>query len=543
MRFGRRSLSGQCVSAKYISNLPQEHSRPEIPGHDCNAGIQFSYLPAWVGLSFNGTDLMHYSTMWIGLNTTPIASQYYGWGNSPSFTMTGSQVLWTRVQYDGTTLTAWQLAENPGTVPSASAWAAVASSPVLSTTAYSGGSGGLIGLQPTVGGYAGLVTRFTLNTWDSATSAYDITAADESFGVDSSGYADDTLTNDQNGNLTYDGVQVYTYDAWNRLKTVAHGYRDSSGTLHSGQVSSTMSYDARGRRIIKAINGTGPWDCTYNYYLDGDSVVEERNGSNQWIKQMVWGLSYIDDLIQVSINYGEYNAVASYWACQDANWNVLGLVNNAGMLMERYQYTPYGQRQVYTSGGSNDPLCYTPILASQRFDNVLGGGIEPYGLCEFGHQGLMQDEESGLVYVRHRYLQPVLGRWMQQDPIRSNRENNLYHFLQSSPIMMTDPEGLCSKLDANDGNCPTPWKAGKGRIGQYGCYCGEGQAPGSPKPIDALDKCCQEHDACYGPPPKAPKAQCDATLCQCARDVNDSGQCYSPKCEQEVKLIDAYFCK
>jgi hypothetical protein len=36
--------------------------------------------------------------------------------------------------------------------------------------------------------------------------------------------------------------------------------------------------------------------------LDKDSVVEERNGSNQTIKQMVWGKRYIDELVQVSTN-------------------------------------------------------------------------------------------------------------------------------------------------------------------------------------------------------------------------------------------------
>jgi len=35
---------------------------------------------------------------------------------------------------------------------------------------------------------------------------------------------------------------------------------------------------------------------------------------------------------------------------QDANYNVIGLVNNAGGLVERYEYTPYGQRTVYSRG-------------------------------------------------------------------------------------------------------------------------------------------------------------------------------------------------
>jgi hypothetical protein len=35
----------------------------------------------------------------------------------------------------------------------------------------------------------------------------------------------------------------------------------------------------------------------------------------------------------------------------------------------------------------------------------------------FGHQGLMHDEENGLVYNRHRMLHPRAGRFMQCDPL------------------------------------------------------------------------------------------------------------------------------
>jgi hypothetical protein len=48
-----------------------------------------------------------------------------------------------------------------------------------------------------------------------------------------------------------------------------------------------MGYDAAGRRITKAIAGTGMDDCTYHYFLSGNSVVEERNGSDQPIKDHV----------------------------------------------------------------------------------------------------------------------------------------------------------------------------------------------------------------------------------------------------------------
>lgn len=38
-------------------------------------------------------------------------------------------------------------------------------------------------------------------------------------------------------------------------------------------------------------------------------------------------------------------------------------------------------------------------------------------LCELGHQGLMHDEELDLVFSRARVLHPMLGRFMQRDPL------------------------------------------------------------------------------------------------------------------------------
>ena len=52
-----------------------------------------------------------------------------------------------------------------------------------------------------------------------------------------------------------------------------------------------------------------------------------------------------------------------YWVLQDANYNVLGIVEDDGGLKERYEYTPYGQRVAYESAGSADLLCMSPMLA------------------------------------------------------------------------------------------------------------------------------------------------------------------------------------
>ncbi|HUO10118.1 MAG TPA: hypothetical protein VM008_17560, partial [Phycisphaerae bacterium] len=99
----------------------------------------------------------------------------------------------------------------------------------------------------------------------------------------------------------------------------------------------------------------------------GQRVIEEHDGSDNLLKQYVWGLGYVDEAVQTAINSDPTNSSHQtcdqpYWLCQDANYNVLGVVDSTGTLQERYEYSAYGQRQVFTSAGSNDPGCYSPTM-------------------------------------------------------------------------------------------------------------------------------------------------------------------------------------
>ena len=241
--------------------------------------------------------------------------------------LASTDVAWFRIQYDGTTLNVWSI--NNSTAPSESAWTAIASSPCLSGTDVVRGTGGQIGFG-VMGGqaYANSVDDVTIKSYNESTSSFDTTELEEHFDVDGSGYASDTLAYDNNGNLTYDGSQAYTYDAWNRLKTTAHAYRaftadGGDGNVHSGQVFCTVSYDAAGRRITKAVTGTGNLDCTYDYYHSGQSVIEERNGSDIPIKQYVWGLSYIDELVAQFVNSDSANPTGVFQA-REKQWRGIG---------------------------------------------------------------------------------------------------------------------------------------------------------------------------------------------------------------------------
>ena len=236
-------------------------------------------------------------------------------------------------------------------------------------------------------------------------------------------------------------------------------------------------------------------------------MVELRNAENQVLKQQVWGTQYVDELCQTMI--APFPAAGRkpnypFWVMQDANYNVLGVASRTGRLVERYEYTPYGQRTVCSHGwlpadfngdglvdivdldiqganwgtgtelvhgdangdgvvdildlttvganwGSvayeNDPLVMYPRLEPYRH------GLNPYGLCDFGHQGLMHDKEYGdAVYARGRYLLPRLGRWNGPDKLEYIDGMNRNEAYRSNPVNYVDPSGLEAYVPIDD-----PW--------------------------------------------------------------------------------------
>jgi RHS repeat-associated protein len=174
----------------------------------------------------------------------------------------------------------------------------------------------------------------------------------------------------------------------------------------------------------------------------------------------------------------------------------VGVVTNAGQLVERYEYTPYGRRTVYSHGfspadlngdgaidtidsgllgdaigaASTDPLfdlngdgvvdgldigaysSYADATGEHGDDSLVSyphlrsyrnpAGVSALGhtpLCEFGHQGLMHDEMLGLIYNRARMLR--FGRFMQRDPLGYVDGLAVYKYISSNPVNGVDPSG------------------------------------------------------------------------------------------------------
>jgi YD repeat-containing protein len=118
----------------------------------------------------------------------------------------------------------------------------------------------------------------------------------------------------------------------------------------------TCEYDALGRRISKVVANSGAWNATYKYFYDGHQVVEVQNGSDVIVKQNVWGVMYVDELVQIGVNDDTTDGSVDtfYSVLADANYNIIGIMDSDGDLIERREYMPYGQRKVFKKAASGD---------------------------------------------------------------------------------------------------------------------------------------------------------------------------------------------
>jgi RHS repeat-associated protein len=218
-------------------------------------------------------------------------------------------------------------------------------------------------------------------------------------------------TYDNNGNLTTDPTtgNTYVYDAWNRLVAVKNG----SNMLTS------YTYDALNHRITESPSGTRR-DL---YYNDQWQVIEERvNGQAQ--TQYVWDPLASDTLVERDSNPDSNGTLTlRLYAQQDTNGNVTALIDTSGSVVERFVYDPYGQDTVLAPNWS------APVS-------------DAYGWV-YLYQGGRYDTASGLYNFRNRDYSPMLGRWLQQDPIGyAGGTADLYQMEGNNPIGRTDPSGL-----------------------------------------------------------------------------------------------------
>ena len=161
-----------------------------------------------------------------------------------------------------------------------------------------------------------------------------------------------------------------------------------------------MTYDLLGRRV----------------------TAKQANKATE--KKYIWG-TYVDDLIaQVSISNDQTPVTSIQFAHSDRQYNVRGLTNNNGDIVELYAYSPYGEQTVLNATGTE--------LNKTAYGNY------------YGYTGRYLDAETGLWYFRARYFDTAMGRFISRDPLGYIDGQSLYcgYFAQWQMLDPTGKQGI-----------------------------------------------------------------------------------------------------
>jgi RHS repeat-associated protein len=104
------------------------------------------------------------------------------------------------------------------------------------------------------------------------------------------------------------------------------------------------------------------------------------------------------------------------WALTDNLGTVRDVVNSSGVVQNHIKYDSFGKITSQTSPGNN---------------------------IRFSFTGREWDALIGLYFYRGRYYDPIVGRFISEDPIGfAGVDTNLYRYVSNSPLNGTDPTGL-----------------------------------------------------------------------------------------------------
>jgi RHS repeat-associated protein len=237
-------------------------------------------------------------------------------------------------------------------------------------------------------------------------SVYDSTGTDPALGLFQIG------TEEATG--TYE-AQLNQYDVFNRLtQTQGNG------------INALYQYRPDGLRHSKTVNGE-----TTTHIWDNSNIVLDLDGSSQVQNKYLRG----NNLVAL-----ENNSARSYYL-HNAHGDVVQLTNNSGTVTKDYTFDAFGIEE-----------------------EPDGTDINP-----FRYAGEYTDKETGNVYLRARYYDPAIGRFMSPDShwnqanmvygdnLSENsapsitsilQSGNLYVYAMNNPIVWIDPLGLYNRLAA-----------------------------------------------------------------------------------------------
>ncbi len=200
-------------------------------------------------------------------------------------------------------------------------------------------------------------------------------------------YADD-------GNMVYreDTNTQYTWDSLDRLTGI------------DGSENTTFSYDIFGNRRSVTRNGVTTY---YLLYINSPmtNVLMEADSNGNPINYYVYANGMLISRIKPTGETRYYHL--------DFRGSVIAMTNETGQITHMYAYSPYGK-----------------VLQMQEEDSNPFRFVGGYGVM---------DEGNGLSFMRARYYDQGLGRFLSEDPVWNT---NLYFYISGNPYGGIDPHGM-----------------------------------------------------------------------------------------------------
>ena len=208
-------------------------------------------------------------------------------------------------------------------------------------------------------------------------------------------YGSEEFAYDNLGNPTTYRNMPCEWEKGRQLKSIT----DGTNTV-------TFTYDEFGERISKTAGG-----ITTNYVYENGKLLREVTGSEKI--DFVYGSDGI-----IGFRTGNKN----YLYRKNVYGDVTEIYSDNGTLVGKYSYTAFGECIV----------------------KVNEGGIAEKNPIRY--RGYYYDTETSLYYLKTRYYDPEVGRFMTIDGIEyldpeTINGLNLYAYCGNNPVMNIDPEG------------------------------------------------------------------------------------------------------
>jgi RHS repeat-associated protein len=229
-----------------------------------------------------------------------------------------------------------------------------------------------------------------------------------------------------NGPLGFD-FGNYSFDSKNRL--ISTNGRQSQSVNQS--VYTQYVYDAENNRIGQIQDGKQT-----SYVINPEAALSQvlvKTNPDGKKTYYVYGLGLIGQEDE-SGNYLTYH--------YDQRGSTIALTDISGNIVNRFKYSAYGELVSATDANGNTVA--NAVYGLNKITNITP-------LLFNGRDGVMTDN-NGLYYMRARYYNPKIKRFVNEDIIKGDisdgRTLNRYAYVNGNPVSLIDPFGL----SPNDGN-------------------------------------------------------------------------------------------